>query len=1050
MKLVRSNRTERLADALADRIRNEPLGPFEKEVIVVQSRGMERWLTLELSKRLGIWSNPAFPFPRGVVEDLLDAFDPGSSDDAVAYEPRHLKWSIAELLHEAPPSELRAYLGDPVDADRALRFAGAVARTFDDYAVFRPELLKLWARGDAPGWQARLWQQLSTRLGPHDLASRIGRALAELRGESLPRVLPFRRLHLFSLETLSPAFLELFIALPPHVETTLYSLEPSSAYLGHVGPSDEDEPAPDGHPFLVEAGRLSRDFQELLLSFDERVGERVECFEAPEPRHLLGRVQADIFEFRPPAACGKRDVIDASDASISVHVCGGPMREAQVLHELIRSALEDDSSLQPEDIVVMTPDIDAYAPVFRAVFGQREEQPIPYEVHDRRTRDDAELLDDFTTALEVLDSRFTVLDVAGLMDTESMRASFRFTQDERARLTELLSEAGVRWGVDAAHRAELGFPAEDLHTWRAGLGRLFLGFASTPGSTDVFESLLPRGAPTLEDAELLARLSRLCETLFAFREETRSPRRIEAWASLLERLVGALFAEDDERSPASRILRQTIGHLRELTAHSEYAEPLSLGTLRKELDALLVQGTPAVGFLRRGVTLTELIPLRSVPFRLLCLVGMSEDAFPRSDDRLSFDWLRETHRLGDRNKRNDDRHTFLQALLCARDRLIITYSAPPHGLQTAVNPSPIVSELVETIDRYYLRPGRDHALPTTSHPLHAFDSRYFDGGDLPQSASRRHLEIALAQRAPAIEPEPVVLRAEPKESEPSISVSELTRWLWNPMTTFIERILRARFGESELYEPTHGLTSIGGLQTWSIGNGAIQAGLEDEALRAFLGAAPEFPDGTSGKLERKAVERQVSALRQRAGELADGRVSSSELMSARFGDLTLEGRLGGLFEDQRVVTAFSKVERKSELRAWVEHLLVLSAEDRPRHTHLVLRAEGQGAVTVSFAPTGDPRALLEPLMQLYRDSQRSPAPLLEEASRRLAQSYDADDPRKGVQAARAAVRDLVERNAGLAYLYEAHDPFVDDDWVEAFVESSMRVYGPLLEHRSER
>jgi exodeoxyribonuclease V gamma subunit len=515
-------------------------------------------------------------------------------------------------------------------------------------------------------------------------------------------------------------------------------------------------------------------------------------------------------------------------------------------------------------------------------------------------------------------------------------------------------------------------------------------------------------------------------------------------------LVSALFAEDDERSAAARTLRHTIGQLRELTAQSTYGELISLGTLRRELDAMLVKGTPAVGFLRRGVTLTELIPLRSVPFRVVCLVGMSEDAFPRGDDRLSFDRMREGHRRGDRNKRHDDRHTFLQALLCARDRLIITYSAPAHGQRAAANPSPVVRELVESVDRYYERPGQEHALQTTSHPLHAFDCRYFDGGDFPQSASRRHVEIARALRETAIAREPVVLRADPEEVESSISAAELTRWLWNPTSTFIDRVLRARFGESALYEPTHGLTTIGGLETWGIGSSALQADLQDEGLRAFLAAAPEFPDGTGGKLEREALERQVSAIRERASALAGGRKPSSELLSVRVGDLSLEGRLDGLFEDQRVVTSFTEAERKAELGAWVEHLLMHAADATPRQTRLVSRAKGQGAVVVTFAPANDARSLLEQLVRLYVDSQRSPAPLLEGASRKIVESHDPGDPSKGARAARAELRKLVQRNARLAYVHGRHDPFADADWVEAFRESSMRVYRPLLENRSER
>ncbi|MFW2390695.1 MAG: exodeoxyribonuclease V subunit gamma, partial [Polyangiales bacterium] len=181
MELIRSNRTESLADALASIVGEEPLGPFEKEVIVVQSRGMERWLTLALARRLGIWSNPSFPFPRGVVEHVLGAVGFGTSHEAGAYEPNRLKWTLAELLTESAPDELRAYLGKPADADRVLRLASSLSSSFDDYVVYRPEVLAGWASDEPGGWQAQLWRKVVERLGPHDLASRISKALTALR-----------------------------------------------------------------------------------------------------------------------------------------------------------------------------------------------------------------------------------------------------------------------------------------------------------------------------------------------------------------------------------------------------------------------------------------------------------------------------------------------------------------------------------------------------------------------------------------------------------------------------------------------------------------------------------------------------------------------------------------------------------------------------------------------------------------------------------------------------------------------------------------------------
>jgi exodeoxyribonuclease V gamma subunit len=726
------------------------------------------------------------------------------------------------------------------------------------------------------------------------------------------------------------------------------------------------------------------------------------------------------------------------------------MREVQVLHDLIRSALEDDASLRPEDIVVMTPDLDSYAPAFRAVFGQNDRHRIPYEVHDRKTRDDASFYDDFLAVLELLDSRFSVFDLVRLMDAGALRETFQFTQEERARLTELLSATGVRWGIDAAHREELEFPPDALHTWRAGLGRLFLGFASTPGDTKVFEGLLPRGAPSLGDAELVARLARLCEVLFDFQRRTRRPLGIEAWASQLEHFASSLFAEDDESSPGVRTLRAALSELRGLSHDSGYGGAIALKTVRRELGGLLQQKAPAVGFLRRGVTLTELVPLRSVPFRVVCLVGMSEDGFPRADDRPSFDLTRSSHKPGDRNKRDDDRHSFLQAVLCARDRVIITYSAPANSPRSGANPSPVVWELCETARRYYDLSESNPVLEATVHPLHPFDARYFSDSRLPQSTSARYLQIAGALGEPSVAPDRIELRAEADAAEQTLSVSELAAWMWNPMGTFLERVLRARFGASVLYEPTSALTEIGPLEASTVGNAALRAGLCDDALQAYLGAAPEFPDGNWGALERQRLLNEIHVINARGDALRSEQSLGSRLVAADLDGLVLETRLDGVGAEQRVLTRFTKAGGRAELSVWIEHLLMQTSDALPAMTQLVVRGTETRAKLVSFNPVADPRSRLKALIDLYRTSRETPVPLLGESSRLFSETLElADSDKASLEASKQLTRQR-RWSPYLAYVLGPEDPFLDPDWREAFQHVAVEVYEPLFQHRSER
>jgi exodeoxyribonuclease V gamma subunit len=1053
MELIRSNRTEKLAAALASRVCEKPLGPFAREVIVVQSRGMARWLTLALAEKLGSWSNPAFPFPRAVIEQVLTRIEEGRAEHAKAYEPAQLKWTIAGLLRESAPVELEAYLGVPSNPDRVLRLASSASVVFDRYVLYRPTLLRQWSNGAGGDWQAELWRRVVQRLGPHDLASRIRDALETLRSTKVVAELPFERLHLFSLETLPPLFLELFSALSESVETTFYVLEPSSEYVSDVDPTLGDLISPDaapsdGHPLLSSLGRLARDFQQVLLSADRAVQYEADLFEAPKRDNLLGALQADILEFRSAPKNSERRIIDPADDSISIHACTGPMREVQALHEWVQSALESDRSLQPEDVVVMTPDLDTYAPAFRAVFGQDDLHRIPYEVHDRSTRDDAAFYDDFQTILELLDSRFSVLDFVRILDAGALRATFLFTQEERARLAELLAASGIRWGIDAAHREALEFPADPLHTWRAGLGRLFLGFASTPDDTSPFEGLLPRGAPSLSDAELLARLSRLSEVLFDFHRRSREPLSIEDWTRELEHFSALLFAEDDEGSSAMRTLREAIADLRDVATRTGYDGPIALKTLRRELGAILQEKAPAVGFLRRGVTMTELVPLRSVPFRVVCLVGMSEESFPRADDRPSFDHSRATHQHGDRNKRDDDRHSFLQAVLCARDRLRISYSAPAHNPSRGANPSPVVWELCETLRRYYVSGEGAPVLAPTMHPLHPFDARYFEPSALPRSCSERHLEIACALRQAGESPRRIELCTEADEALESLSVNELSAWLWNPMSTFVERVLRARFEATQLYEPSQALTTIGRREAALLGNAALRVGLRDAALDAYLDAAPEFPDGNWGALERQRLASEIRMVDARGDALRTGHEIQSTLVSAELNDLLLEGRLDGIDGPQRLLKRFTKPGRRTELTIWIEHLLMQTFGELPKTTHLVLRGTETRAETVSFAPVADPHAELRNLVTLYVQSRERPLPLLGESSWLFMETRNSSGSGKAFSEAAKLLSSQRAWNPSLDYALGEEDPFSDSDWREAFEQAAAAVYEPLLRHRT--
>jgi exonuclease V gamma subunit len=336
--------------------------------------------------------------------------------------------------------------------------------------------------------------------------------------------------------------------------------------------------------------------------------------------------------------------------------------------------------------------------------------------------------------------------------------------------------------------------------------------------------------------------------------------------------------------------------------------------------------------------------------------------------------------------------------------------------------------------------------------VHAFDSRYFEGGALPRSSSARHLEIAKAIAEPPREPSRIELLAdvETDTAGETLTTNELSKWLWNPAREFIRRVLRAKFETSTLYEPTHALIELTPLAAARVGGVALDAALRHEALAEYLRAAPEFPDGTAGKLKRLELAREIDVVDRTRATVSDEPTSDSRWLSVQVGDARLEGRLGGLHDEQRVVTRFTKPRRRTELQSWIEHLVLLAAGGRTARTELVMRGDETNAARVCFGEPADPAQALEELVALYRASRERPLPLFERASWAYAEAYAAGGSEKAVKAASGELRSQRKWDPRLDYVVGPSDPFADPTWCEAFGDAALRVYGRLLEHRSER
>ncbi|HSR36467.1 MAG TPA: exodeoxyribonuclease V subunit gamma, partial [Desulfurivibrionaceae bacterium] len=478
MYLYRSNRVETLAACLAELCREPLASPLSRECIVVQSKGMATWLTMRLADSFGVWANPDFPHPRQLIERLLVVTLGERAALAADWNRDRLTLAILEelpaLLAQPEFSPIARYFATGRDDCKQLQLAERIAQVFDQYAVFRPDMVLEWeagantAPGQDEGWQPFLWRAIAARLvSPARLYQEAFASLQE--GRLLQRASLPERLFLFGITTLPPVYLSLLAELAQHLPVHLLLFAPTEEYWGETASaaaagrllrrtagSTAELHLAAGHPLLASLGTLGRDFQVLL---EERVAAMADhsLFTAHEtPRTLLHLVQDDILKLRhrhpraTEAECAPM-MLDAADDSLVIHCCHSPLREVEVLQDQLL-AMFDREGLAPRDIAVMVPDIETYAPFIEAVFGRDPADPrfLPFRIADRGLGREAPLVEAFFSLLALLPGRLAAPQVLDFLGVAPVREHFAIAAEELAALLLRPTPLGSREGIDAA------------------------------------------------------------------------------------------------------------------------------------------------------------------------------------------------------------------------------------------------------------------------------------------------------------------------------------------------------------------------------------------------------------------------------------------------------------------------------------------------------------------------------------------------------------------------------------------------------------------------
>ena len=1007
LKLFTGNLLETLAEKLAEVLKIPLKSALDEEIILVQSKGMERWISMELARRHGICANCRFPFPNAFIHEMFRIVIPDVPEHSI-FDPEVMTWKIMQTL---PPcitkrgfESLSSYMKDTGGDLKCFQLSERIANTFDQYLLYRPEMIFRWEEGEDDHWQAVLWREL-VKGNNRDHRAALGKTFLAALLESSGGIpdLP-ERISVFGISALPRFHMQVLDGISRFTEVNLFLMNPCREYWGDIFSEREIKKTTDrqkggqltpdelylekGNSLLSSTGTQGRDFFDLINGFD---CEELSSFTDPGEKNILSCIQSDILNLQDrQEQFDEKKAVSEQDISIQIHSCHSPMREIEILYDRLLDMFENDPELMPKDVLVMTPDIEKYAPYIQAVFDRPAGDPlrIPFSIADRTVSKESEIIDTFLAILDLCGSRFGAIQVLAILESPSVQRRFDLAEEDFELIQKWVKDTQIRWGIDEENRSQLDMYPFAENTWKAGLERLLLGYAMPGQNEHMLDGILPFDNIEGSETEILGRFVEFTEQLFTRVVSLNKPRKLERWTHLLTEILEGFFIPDDETEREEQVIRETLGALAEIQEMIHFNEEIDINTIRWHLGHHLENRGFGFGFMTGSVTFCAMLPMRSIPFRITCLTGMNSDAYPRQTVPLGFDLIAKHPQRGDRSRRNDDRYLFLETLLSVREKLYISYVGQNIQDNTPVPPSVMVSELMDYIEEGFTIPGvniRDHMV--TRHRLQAFNPEYFKqratGHESQVSDRRSPLFSYSAQNCRAARclleerkfQEPFISTglSKPGEEWKTVDVNDLCRFFGNPARFLLNRRLGIYLGETSAALEDREAFEIKGLERYFLGEDLVKRKLAGQDLKELFPlerASGRLPHGTVGECVYADLSRGIERFVEKTKNYMEGKPLDPLEVDVELTGFRLMGRITGVYPERLIQYRYARLRPVDYITVWIHHLILngIGNDSHPKSSMLA-GLHGRGGelkwTAWEYSPVDDSMEILEMLLEFY-------------------------------------------------------------------------------------
>lgn len=874
-----SNNLDILRDKLAENINSSKIPLFSPCTIITQSQGMDAWLKKELALRKGIFANFRFENQDGLFSALyLQLFEerPINSKDIVKYRLYKLLEQddfknkfpkIAEYYHE--------------DSLRRIHLAGLIADLFDQYQLYRPTLLESWDKGTADPeiknpaqeWQQYLWKNCGL-----DSRFLIREQLLNKMAESPEQVKEaFPEIHVFGINILTHFHREFIEALSEYIQVHIYLSLPTA---------DEEYKNP------------------LLISYGDRAGELAKMFKPVEIERSASEADTLLAEIQNNITGNIAERPKKRDDSLKIASCHTPVREAECLYNYLLNLFIKDSSLKPGDVLVMCTDIDRYSPYIKAVF-RNAPLKIPFVVSGTVNSSEDSIIAALDQILHFTEDDFTSEKVIGLLEQPRISRHFQISDMEYIRA--VVKKANIRFGWENSTADDSCYVS-----WKYGLDKLLLGYAMLSHEEyQTYDSLdtLPYRDSEASHSHDLLRMKAFVDILQALMDESKHKRNLVEWKTFLLKEVAEKMIFFDDFSKDDRSEMNTIRKALSFIDRLNIEESVPFGVFLEELNSRLFKESRSMQVHSGNITFSSPIPVRSLPYKIICFLGLDNGVFPRRDTFAGIDLLGEKYLEGDRSKKLADNYLFLDTLLAAREKLYLSYTGQSIKEIANLPPSIILDTLLDYLDT---GDGTDDLV--VKHPIHGYSSRYQEENkDL-----FTYLYEGKREEFGEIETSHEQLNEIPTDS--------FLKFFENPVKWYFEKILGIYYESDPDSLPETEMFKMDGLDKWIVRNDLLK--MSDEESQDYLLKAireGKLPLKNLGRHNYDEILDRLQPSRLAWARLTDGREEKSSAVNIKSGEQKIKGVIGDVFGRSLIGYGFSKsTDPKNQVRTYLKALLLSS------------------------------------------------------------------------------------------------------------------------------